>query len=119
MLVRLAGADKFYGARQVLKNVHVSVRAGDKIGIVGPNGSGKSTLLRMLAGSELLDGGRREEARDVHIGYMGQQVGFTEADMRRTVDVVFARRASGRRGAGRGNAPTGAGHGRRRHAGGF
>lgn len=86
MLVRLTGADKFYGARQVLKDVNVTVRAGDKIGIVGPNGSGKSTLLRMLAGSELLDGGRRDEARDVHIGYVGQQVGFVEADMRRSIE---------------------------------
>lgn len=82
MLVRLTGADKFYGARQVLKSVDVVVHAGDKIGVVGPNGSGKSTLLRMLAGSEPLDGGRRDEARDVTIGYLGQHVGFVEADLR-------------------------------------
>lgn len=86
MLVRLTGADKFYGARQVLKHVDVTVRAGDKIGIVGPNGSGKSTLLRMLAGTELLDGGRRDEARDVEIGYVGQQVGFVPEDMHRSLE---------------------------------
>lgn len=85
MLVRLTGATKFFGARQVLKGVDVTVRGGDKIGIVGPNGSGKSTLLRMLADDELLDGGRRDEARDVQIGYVGQQVGFVQADLGRTV----------------------------------
>jgi len=89
MLVRLTGAEKFYGARQVLKSVDVAVHAGDKIGVVGPNGSGKSTLLRLLAGSEPLDGGRRDEARDVLIGYLGQHVGFVEADMQLTLEAFL------------------------------
>lgn len=33
-----------------LKNVSISVRDGDRIGIVGPNGAGKTTLLRVMAG---------------------------------------------------------------------
>lgn len=36
--------------RLVLKDVSVSVAAGEKIGIVGPNGSGKSTLLKLICG---------------------------------------------------------------------
>jgi len=33
-----------------LRNVNLSLKAGDRLGIVGSNGSGKTTLLRCLAG---------------------------------------------------------------------
>lgn len=86
MLVHLDGADKYYGARRVLTAVTVSVRKGAKIGIVGPNGGGKSTLLRLLAGEDVPDGGRRETARDVAIGYLGQLVAFAPEHEARPVE---------------------------------
>lgn len=46
----MRGLNKFYGTRQVLKNINLSFYPGAKIGIVGENGSGKSTLLRIMAG---------------------------------------------------------------------
>lgn len=42
-----------YGERTVLKDITVTIRRGERIGIAGPIGSGKSTLLRIMAG--LLD----------------------------------------------------------------
>jgi len=33
-----------------LRNINLSLRPGDRLGLVGPNGAGKSTLLRVLAG---------------------------------------------------------------------
>jgi putative ABC transport system ATP-binding protein len=42
---------------QVLRNVTLSVAAGETAGIVGPSGSGKSTLLMVLAGLEKVDSG--------------------------------------------------------------
>lgn len=92
MLLRLSGAGKFYGARQVLADVSVTVHAGDKIGVVGPNGCGKSTLLRMLAGLLEPDTGRRETARDTVVGYLGQSVGFEPAEMAMSVH-AFLRQA--------------------------
>ena len=44
------GLNKYYGQKQVLKDINLSFYPGAKIGIVGENGSGKSTLLRILAG---------------------------------------------------------------------
>lgn len=35
---------------EALKNINLSLREGDRIGLVGHNGAGKSTLLRLLAG---------------------------------------------------------------------
>ncbi len=42
--------NKFYGQRQVLKNINLCFYPGAKIGIVGENGSGKSTVLKIMAG---------------------------------------------------------------------
>ncbi len=41
----------------VLKNISVSVKKGENLGIIGRNGSGKSTLMRMMAGIYLPDEG--------------------------------------------------------------
>jgi iron complex transport system ATP-binding protein len=38
-----------YPGRTVLRNVSLSVRCGEMLGILGPNGSGKTTLLRILS----------------------------------------------------------------------
>ena len=41
----------------VLKEIDLTIAAGESVGIVGPSGSGKSTLLMVLAGLERLDRG--------------------------------------------------------------
>lgn len=35
---------------RALRNINLSLRPGDRLGLVGPNGAGKSTLLRLLSG---------------------------------------------------------------------
>ncbi len=42
--------NRFYGQKQVLKDINLSFYPGAKIGIVGENGSGKTTVLRIMAG---------------------------------------------------------------------
>ena len=41
-----------HGPRTVLDNINLSIKAGEKVGILGRNGSGKSTLIRLISGAE-------------------------------------------------------------------
>lgn len=41
--------DKSFGYKQALKNITLSIEAGQVVALAGPNGAGKSTLLRILA----------------------------------------------------------------------
>jgi ATP-binding cassette ChvD family protein len=44
--------NKFYGQKQVLRDINLSFYPGAKIGIVGENGAGKSTVLNIMAGRD-------------------------------------------------------------------
>lgn len=46
-MLELRGVSKSYGKVLALRNVDLTVRAGELVSIVGPSGSGKSTLLQI------------------------------------------------------------------------
>jgi lipopolysaccharide export system ATP-binding protein len=48
---------KSYGARQVVKDVHLAVGAGEVVGLLGPNGAGKTTTFYMVVGLVRADEG--------------------------------------------------------------
>ncbi|GCD47646.1 ABC-F family ATP-binding cassette domain-containing protein [Streptomyces paromomycinus] len=61
-----------YGDRTVLEQVSLTVRPGEKAGVIGENGSGKSTLLRLLAGAEAPDTGEITVSFPGGTGHLGQ-----------------------------------------------
>jgi len=70
-----------FGRTQVLRNVSVSIDAGEMISVIGPNGAGKSTLLKCL--DRILTGGTgtmRVSGRDLNA--------FTQRELARLMSYV-------------------------------
>jgi polar amino acid transport system ATP-binding protein len=66
-LVEIRAVSKRYGEIDVLKDVDLSVAAGEKLAIIGPSGSGKTTLLRCVAHLERPTSG--------HVSIAGERIG--------------------------------------------
>ena len=56
-LLELRGINKSFGPVQVLRDVAITVRAGEVTALVGDNGAGKSTLVKCVGGIHPIDGG--------------------------------------------------------------
>ncbi|MCU0853696.1 MAG: ATP-binding cassette domain-containing protein, partial [Rhodobacteraceae bacterium] len=50
-LVEMRSIEKFYGRVHALRNVNLSIRRGEIVGLLGDNGAGKSTLIKVLSGA--------------------------------------------------------------------
>src|SRR3954469_10232901 len=91
-VIRVEGLRKAYGDHVVFPGVDLTVRRGEKIGIIGVNGAGKTTLLRMLAGELPNDGGAIKIGSGVEVGYYAQHHADT-LDLAATVYEVVQRAA--------------------------
>jgi ATP-binding cassette subfamily F protein uup len=67
------GLTKAYGPQTLFTGIDLTVRRGERVGLLGINGTGKSTLLRILAGLEPTDAGVVERRRDATILYLPQE----------------------------------------------
>ncbi|MCU1228002.1 MAG: putative O-antigen/LPS export system ATP-binding protein [Acidobacteria bacterium] len=98
------GAPYFYS----LRDISLTVRSGESVGIIGPNGAGKSTLLRVAAGIvtpsegvaigrgnivpllELGTGFESELSGRENIQFNGALLGRSRAQMRAQLDDIIA-----------------------------
>ena len=83
LAIDVAGINKHFGDKHVVKDLSLQVRAGEIYGFLGPNGSGKTTSIRMLCGLLTPDSGqgtclgldviRDSAAIKRQVGYMTQR----------------------------------------------
>ena len=56
-LLEVDQVSKRFGGFVALSQVSLTVRTGERLGIIGPNGSGKTTLINCICGALVSDGG--------------------------------------------------------------
>ena len=75
-LVEAHGIGVRRSRRWILRDVDISVAAGEVVTLIGPNGAGKTTLVRILLGLLEPSIGTVRRDRDASIGYVPQRVQF-------------------------------------------
>jgi ATP-binding cassette subfamily F protein 3 len=71
-LLVMEGLDAGYGARVVLEDVNLTIRAGERIGLLGVNGAGKTTLIKTIAGALPPLSGSATFNKGLAVGYFAQ-----------------------------------------------
>jgi ATP-binding cassette subfamily F protein uup len=79
-IVTAHGVSKAFGTRVLLRSADLTVRTGERLGVVGRNGAGKSTLGKILAGIEAPDQGQVTRRRNSRI-FILEQVPHLDAGL--------------------------------------
>ena len=72
-LIQLDQASLGYQGTTILNRVDITLRPGDRLGLIGKNGAGKSTLLKSLTGLLPTLSVERKVGAHLRIGYFDQQ----------------------------------------------
>jgi ABC-2 type transport system ATP-binding protein len=97
--IDVAGLNKHFGDKHVVKDVSLQVKRGEIFGFLGPNGSGKTTCIRMLCGLLTPDSGSGtcigydilKQSAEIkrHAGYMTQKFSYwDDLSIRENLDFV-------------------------------
>ena len=71
-LLSLHQVSKQFGARKILDNINLTIKANDRLAIIGKNGAGKSTLIQILCDRLEIDSGEYIKKPNLSILYLPQ-----------------------------------------------
>src|SRR5580692_4147455 len=87
-IIAIENLSKGFAGKPAVKNISLTVNAGEIVGFLGPNGSGKTTTIRMICGLLTPDAGEGHvlgfdvirDSRKIkgQVGYMTQKFSFYE-----------------------------------------
>jgi ATP-binding cassette subfamily F protein 3 len=72
IVIAAEGMTKRIGQRTLFEDFSISIRPGDRIGIIGPNGIGKTTLVRSLLGDNDTEAGDVRRSPRLSVGWFRQ-----------------------------------------------
>lgn len=73
-LIDIAGLSVRLGGNEILRDITLSLVAGEIVTVVGPNGSGKSTLVKVMIGAQPASAGRVRRKPGLRVGYVPQKL---------------------------------------------
>ncbi|NLM11693.1 MAG: ABC-F type ribosomal protection protein [Clostridiaceae bacterium] len=79
--ITIRNVNKTFDAHQVLKDISLLVRKGERIGLLGPNGCGKTTLLNIITGNLKPDTGQITIGNSVKFAFLPQIVKFERPEL--------------------------------------
>jgi ABC-2 type transport system ATP-binding protein len=82
-VVELAGVTKAYESKIAVRDLSLSIEAGQMFGLLGPNGAGKTSSIRMMMGITMPDSGTVklfdkpfERSTLERVGYLAEERGL-------------------------------------------
>jgi len=78
--IEVQNLNKYFGRRQVLKQINFSVKKGAFLSIFGPNGAGKTTLVKILS--------TLERPTDGEVTIAGAVLGQDPTDIRKRIGLI-------------------------------
>ena len=57
-IIKVENVAKGYAKHQVLQNLDLNIKKGERFTLLGPSGCGKTVLIRLIAGHEVPDAGK-------------------------------------------------------------
>lgn len=76
IVMQAAHINKSFGGKKILADATLTVKQGERVGLVGRNGAGKTTLLKIITGQMHHDNGEVSRPATIHTGYLAQGGGL-------------------------------------------
>lgn len=77
-MLTIENVSKGYIDKPLFKDISLSIKENDKLGLIGPNGSGKSTLVGIISGTVVPDTGKRTVGKEIKVHYLQQDPEFDQ-----------------------------------------
>jgi zinc transport system ATP-binding protein len=74
MLLKAEGLGFNASGRELLRDIHLTLRGGELLSLIGPNGAGKTTLVNLLLGLQTPSSGGLWRKEGLRIGYVPQRL---------------------------------------------
>lgn len=79
--VTIKGLYKSYDQKEILQNLNLEIKYGERMALIGDNGSGKSTIIKILLGEIQGDCGEVKLGANTKVGYLPQNIAFNNEEL--------------------------------------
>ena len=79
-MIHISNVSIHFGGKYLFDGINITLKQGDRIGLIGRNGTGKTTLLRIITGIIIPEEGSITKPNDWSIGFLQQELNINSMD---------------------------------------